>query len=89
MTTIIYIILCLGLIIGGLNIIPPISNYPLPIEMTNAVTYFIAILKSWNWLFAIDTLFQCVILIISYEILIWGWFHILAPLIKLIRGHTQ
>jgi len=89
MTTIIYIMLTLGLAIAGLNIIPSISTYPLPYEMTSAIQYFIQILKNWNWLFAIDTLFQAVILILGYELLIWSWFHILVPTIKFIRGHTQ
>jgi len=89
MTTAIFLFLAIGLIVAGLNFLPDTTGNDLPIEMSNAVVYFVQIMKGWNWLFAIDTLFTCVGIVLIYEIIIWTWFHILKPLIKLLRGSTH
>ena len=86
MTIVIYILLILGVFLTGLNLLPDYSTAPLPTEILSSINYFIAILKNWNWLFAIDTLFQIVILMFTYEIIIWSWFKILSPVIKFLRG---
>lgn len=85
MTTIIYTILIIGLLIAGLNIIPDTSSYPLPTEITTAIFYFVGLLKSWNWLLPITTLLQCLGIILGYELLIWAWFKVLSPLIKFLH----
>jgi len=89
MTTAIWLVLSLGLIITGINFLPNATGADLPQGMTVAISYFIKILKGWNWLFAIDTLLLAVGIVLAYEIIIWTWFHILVPLIKLLRGTTH
>jgi len=80
--------MCITLIIGGLNLLP-LADTTLNSNISDSIMYFVKILKGWNWLFAIDTLLICFGIIIAYELLIWAWFHILAPLIKVIRGSTH
>lgn len=88
MTTAIFLIACISLIITGLNLLP-VANTVLNSNIETSIFYFVKILKGWNWLFAIDTLLTCFGIIITYELLIWSWFKIISPLIKLIRGSTH
>jgi len=87
MTTAIFLILFFGFFIAVLNWLP-IADTQSSVFLT-AISYFIGIMKGWNWFFPITELFWCLALVIGYEILIWSWFHVLAPVTRIIRGTTH
>jgi len=87
MTTAIFLILFFAFFVAVLNWLP-LADSADSFFLTS-FTYFFGIMKSWNWLFPITELFYCVGILIAYEILVWGWFKVLAPVTRIIRGGTH
>lgn len=88
MTFILWFLSIMTLFIGGLNLME-VADTTLLTGIDTSIVYFVSILRGWNWLFAIDTLFICFLIVVGYEVSIWAWFNILAPLIKFIRGTSS
>jgi len=87
MTTLVFLALFFAFLIAVLNWLPVAT--PANSILVSSWSYFVGTMKAWNWLLPINELFICVGIVVAYETLMWSWFHVLAPVTKLIRGTTH
>jgi len=87
MTTAIFLILFFAFFVAFLNFLPVAT--PANSLLVSSWGYLIGNLKAWNWLFPITELLICVGIVIAYEILVWTYFHVLIPIVRVIRGTTH
>jgi len=86
MTFAIFIVLTLGVFIGLLNILPPITAFSF--DATSPVIMVIGYMKSWDFLFPIKELLTLVTAFIIFELSIWVW-HVMWRVVKFLRGHSD
>jgi len=82
----IFIVLILGLFIALLNVLPLATS--LSFSFTPAVVLITGYMRSWDFLFPIHELFSCVLIVITFELSVWGW-HAGYRVVKFIRGHSD
>jgi len=87
MTTAIFLVLFMALLVGALNWLPIAT--PTDSLLLSGWTYLIGNMKAWNWLLPITEVFYAVGIVIAYEILVWSWFHVIVPVVRTIRGGTN
>jgi len=87
MTTLIFLTLFFIFLIAVIGYFPDAD--PANSVLVSCLSYLIGNMKAWNWLLPINELLVCVGIIVAYEIIIWTWFHVLAPITKIIRGTTH
>jgi len=87
MTTAIFLSLFFAFFVAVLNWLPDA-------DATNSIfltsfDFIVGAMKSWNWLFPINELFVAVGIVIAYEVIVWSWFHVLVPVMRIVRGSTH
>jgi len=70
-TSAIFIVLFLGFLVAGLNILPVAGG--LSVSISSAIAIIIGYMKAWNFFFPITELFICFGIVMTIEIVIWGW----------------
>lgn len=83
MTFAIFIGLFLVLFVAFLNWLPVAGG--LDSGISAAIFTIIGSMKAWNFIFPISELFTCVLIILAYEVLYWGYKAVLGA-VHLIRG---
>lgn len=86
MTFAIYIVLIMGMVIGGLNVLPDASS--LGTNFTNSIQIIIGYSKAFNFLLPVNETLICVGLVLVYEFIFWSW-HWTIKIIKFFRGHSD
>jgi len=86
MTFAIFIILILGLFIGGLNILPTMGDSGTTI--TNSIILLVGWLKTWDFFLPVSEVFQALRIVLIYELVTWGMIATWRT-IRFIRGHSD
>jgi len=86
MTFAIFIILVLGVFIGLLNVLPPVSAFP--IDGGNALGSIVAFMKTWDFLLPVTEIMVLGGIVVAVELSIWVW-RISMKVIRFIRGHSD
>jgi len=81
LTYVIWFVAFLTAFVVGINFLPSASDYPVPLEIGQAITTLWGYLNSFNQILPIDTLFDILYLSILYQIIIrilwpsifWVW----------------
>lgn len=71
MTFAIYIVLFLGFLVAGLNLLPTAGL--LTSGIGDAFNLIIGYMKAWNFILPISELLACVLIAIGFELFVWGW----------------
>lgn len=85
MTFALYIVLVIGLLIGGLNILPNASD--LPPTIIASISTVIGYVKAFNFILPVGETILAVTIILIYEFFMWGW-HATVGIIKFFRGSS-
>jgi len=85
MTFAIYIVLCLSVFIGLLNILPDVSA--LPLNVGPAFSLLISFARAWDYILPIHELMAAMALVITFEVGAWFWV-VGWKVIKFLRGHS-
>jgi len=83
MTQTIFTLAIIALLLVGINLLPNISSYP---TITDGITTIAGYMKAWNFIFPIDVLFICVVIVTITEFGIWT-FKGTRWVLHFLRGH--
>lgn len=78
----VYIVLFLGLLIAGLNALPDASSLSLP--FVSSLSSIIQYMMTWNFLLPISELFSALLLVVAYEVFVWGW-HVFLQVVRWVK----
>ena len=89
--TLLYSALTIGITIAalvfGVSLLPDASSYPLPTDITNAITTIFGYVNAWSYLIDINDLMRVIGVIMVVELGVW-LFNIFTWLMRLVlRGH--